>query len=308
MNKNKVIVALIGFGEWGKNYLQTLRSMSEIEVRYVYSKSRKRDGNTSLTNDYEKILLDKEIVAVIIATPQNTHYDRAKKAFMSKKDVLLEKPMATNSGECLDLIKLAKKQKRILMIGHIFIYHSAIIKIKDMINKGIVGDVRGIQSIRNSKIKKAGDTNALWHLAPHDISIVNYLLDGTPNRIVSRGFEFEKNSQYDTVDIFLRYNSSTHVSIHTSWKEPEKIRKIIISGTKKIIVFDDTIEEKVKVFDTEDLEKYKIITTYGRSPLERECLHFVECIRKRSRPITDGESGYVNTKILEEVGENLILN
>lgn len=296
-------IALIGCGYWGRNYIKTLKKIKGLELIWIHNHKtmvQKRDlpPTSKFTLKYSDIIRDKTVDAVIIATPPSTHFKLAKTALEHGKDVLLEKPFTDNSQEAKKLCRISKKQKKIIMVGHIFLYNSAINKLKAEIEKGALGDIYYIYSNRSGYGPMNADTDIIWSLASHDISIINYLINQYPIRSTSKGYKI-LNKKEDTADIILDFKSKTKAFLHLSRVEPLKKREIIIVGSKKTAVFNDLKKDKLLIFENSNRNKSKKINLSDRSPLENQCLHFLDCIENRKKPLTDCEEGYKNVKAIE---------
>ena len=302
-------VSLIGCGYWGRNYIKTLLDTEGVKLRWLYNKYEDLEidlpKGAKFTKNYNLILEDKETDAVILATPPKTHFDIAKKFLENGKDVLVEKPVTCDSNLALKLHKIAEKNSRVLMVGHIFLYNPAIRVLKEIINGGRegLGKILYFYSRRVSLGPIREDISSMWNLAPHDISIINFLTEKVPKRISARGACFLKEGIEDVVDLNLEYDNGISAFVHVGWLEPLKRRDLIIIGDKKTAYFDDTVPNKIRVF--EGLEEKNIKIYQKKSPLKQECLHFLECVRERKKPLTDGYNGYVITKILEFAEKSL---
>ncbi|MGC8814137.1 Gfo/Idh/MocA family protein [Dictyoglomus sp.] len=309
-------IGLIGLGYWGKNILRNLyelnvlRSACDFDKR-VIEERRKDFPDVNYTQKIEDILQDQEITAVAIATPAVTHYDLAKRALLSGKDVFVEKPMTVSLKEGEDLVKLAEERGKILMVGHILKYHPAVVKMEEMVKRGDLGDIMYIYSHRLNVGKVRTDENAWWSLAPHDISLILELTGEIPVKVYSQGFGFITKGIEDGVLAALEFESGIKAHIFVSWWHPFKEQKLVVIGTKGMIVFDDTTKEKLflyphKVeynngFPMAKKEEMQIIPVENEEPLKLELLHFIECVKERRRPKTDGYEGLRVLKILEQV-------
>ncbi len=293
-------VALVGCGYWGKNYLRTLEQIPELKLAWVCNR-RPLDKNLTLppdckfTKNYRDILTDETVQGVIIATPATTHHTLARQALEQGKDVLVEKPLTTNSKEALALERLAQKHERVLMVGHIFLFNPALLKLKELMARRELGPINHIYSQRSGPGPRAKDVDVLWHLAPHDIVIANFLIGQTPLAVTAT------RAGVDAVTATLQYKTTT-VFTYVSWNEPVKTRQTIVVGSKKTALFDDVAETKLKVYDTADPSQVSYPPLAASpSPLEQECRHFLDCLRTRKKPLADGRAGYENVKILEEL-------
>jgi len=267
-------------------------------------------------------LLDSQIDAVAIATPPRTHHQIAKDALLHDKHALVEKPLAMSSSEAEELIDIAQQHDKVLMVGHTFEYNPAVWKIKDLISTGEIGEVYYVYSNRVNLGRVQSDINALWSIAPHDISILLYLLETLPVEVSARGASYLNQDVEDVVFVTLAFPHNIMAHIQASWLDPSKVRQMTIVGSKKMIVYDDVASEgKIRIYDKgvyrkgEDIYgefQYKLhsgdihIPKIDMSePLRNECAHFIECIREGKRPRTDGKSGLRVVRVLEAADHSL---
>ena len=303
-------IALIGCGKWGKNYTNALQNIEEVNLSWVYNKSNdpmiELPADTGFTKDYHRILDDKRVDAVIISTPPGTHYRYSREALEAGKDVLVEKPMTLNSADSREIADLADKGKRILMVGHLFLYNPAIIELKKFVKNGELGEVLYFNSQRTGKGPFRSDISVMWDQAVHDISVLNFLKNDTPIKITARGISFLNNNIEDVVALDMEYSDGSRGLVYASWYEPEKIRKTTIVGSKKTVIFDDCSKAKLRVFDNIDIEKPPLSLDPGCiSPLENQCIQFVKSIKAREKPISDGHLGHSIVQILEHAQKSL---
>ncbi len=250
-------VSQIGVGYWGPNLLRNLVSNKRCKVSTVVEISSKRcDYVTGLypaiqvIDDVNVMLADESIDAVVIATPVSTHFKLAMKALEAGKHILVEKPLARNVYEIEQIGKLAKKRDLVAMVGHTFLFNSAVRFVKELINLGEVGDIRYINSQRLNLGRIRSDVDALWNFAPHDISIIQYWLgDPEPISVVRRGMDFIQNGVDDVVFLNIVYPNKIMANIHVSWLDPNKVRCITVVGSKKMVVYDDVAENKISIYD-----------------------------------------------------------
>jgi len=278
------------------------------------------------TQNYLDILEDKDIKAVVIATPANTHYRLAKAALLSGKHVLVEKPIAIRTSDAKDLIRIARIKKRVLMVGHTFKFNPGIKALKELIKNRKLGEIYYIYSRRTNLGPLRKDVNAMWDLAPHDISIISYLLNSQPQDVTARGKKFLAHNLEDVVFMTLTYPRKIFVHVQVSWLDPRKVREIIVVGSKRMAVFDDlNASEPIKVYDKSVAKKhfkqdyrsfreFRMIIKEGktysphvisREPLRVECQHFIACIRKNKKPFTDGKDGLSVLSVMEALQKSL---
>ncbi|MEM3091827.1 MAG: Gfo/Idh/MocA family oxidoreductase [Candidatus Pacearchaeota archaeon] len=302
-------VGLIGLGPWGRNYINTIEKINGIELNWICSPNRNLEEFSKkyrVTKNYNDILKDKQTDSVIISTPPTTHYSLIKKALLAEKDVLVEKPITLSSKEALELHHLSMEKLKVLMVGHQFLYHPAVKELKRIILNGDLGELRYFYSNRSNPEPSRSDISVLWDFAPHDISLINYLTGNLPIRVMAEGKKILKSRIENLVDISLTYPGNISSFIHLSWAASKKIRKILVVGSKKIIIFDDLFEEKLKIYELEQKEeRYYTPVLDKRTPLELQCLDFLYCTTNRKKPLSDGYEGYINIKILEIIEESI---
>lgn len=304
-------IGLAGLGPWGYNYLKTIKKIPDIELKWIYSPNRKNEKNLpkscQLVNDYNILLEDNQLDSIIISTPPSTHYELAKKGLLAGKDVLVEKPMTLFSNQALELKNISESESRILMVGHIYLYNPAVLELKRRIDKGELKNIVSFYSNISNLNPSRQDINVMWDFAPHSISLINFLVGQNPLSVNAHaegiGLKIENE-----VNLILTYPNNVKGLIHNSWVGSKKEREMTILETKKKIIFDDLSEEKLKIYSF-STKKEKPLPIYDkRSPLELQCLHFLECVKKRKRPLTNGYEGYINVKILEEAQKSLKIN
>lgn len=330
MNKKIVKIALIGYGYWGPNLIRNFSKLQNVEVKYIcdlseykLAKAINKFTTLKITTDFSVILNDDDVDAIIIATPIHTHFLIAKEALLSKKHVLVEKPITTSIKDAEELIQIAQKNNLRLMVDHTFVYTSAIRKIKDIIDSGQLGDILYFDSERVNLGLIQNDVNVIWDLAPHDISIINYLFDDKIESIFATGTRHVNKSSEELAHITLQYKSGLVCHIHVSWLSPVKIRRITIGGSKKMILLDDVDpSEKVKIYDKRidiesNLEKETPFTPIYRGgditiplldqkeALYEEAKHFIDCIINEKKPLTDGKEGLEVVRILEATDRSI---
>tara|TARA_Y100000590_G_scaffold415658_1_gene513664 strand:+ start:19705 stop:20727 length:1023 start_codon:yes stop_codon:yes gene_type:complete len=330
-SKNKITVAQIGVGYWGPNLLRNLDEASKFEVYKVADISSKRRSFVSslypkiaVTGNIEEILDDSKIEAVLIASPVESHYELSMKVLESGKHVLVEKPMATMVEEVDRIGVLAARNDLIAMVGHTFLYNPAVGAVKEIIDSGELGDVRYIYSQRVNLGRIRSDVDALWNLAPHDISIVQYWLgELTPISIKRSGMAYVQPGIEDVSFLNLEYPENILVNIHVSWLDPRKVRRITVVGSEKMVIYDDLAEEKVVVYNkgidrmailgenmdfdsisnnsfNHRLGKARSVQISWQEPLKLEIDHFADCILRRTKCRTDPEHARSVVSVLEK--------
>src|SRR3989344_4806491 len=244
------MIGLIGCVFWGPNFAriagENLKWCSDLDSKRL-AKIKETNPHVKTTLNYEELLADKEVKAVIIATPANTHFKLASAALEAGKHVLIEKPLATSSEQAEELAKKAKEKNLVLMVGHTFEYNSAVVKLKECIQKPEFGKIYYLYTTRVNLGQIRGDVNAMWNLAPHDISISNFLLDSEPIAVRAQGRKYIQDDMEDVVFLTLEYPQDILVHIHVSWLDPAKIRRLVVVGSNKMAIFDDLKENKIEL-------------------------------------------------------------
>lgn len=321
-------LGLIGGGYWGKNLIRefnntnTLHTICDINEEAL-KKYNELYPHVKTTKSWDDVLINDEISAVCIALPAEMHFTFAKKSLLADKDVYVEKPITLDINEAEELVKIAKQNDKILMVGHLLHYHPCIEKIKEMIKEGKIGKVKNIVANRlNLGIFRVQE-NVLWSFAPHDISVVlNLCGDKLPDSVQCIGKDHITKGIHDVTNSILKYNDK-YVNINVNWLNPYKEQKMSIIGEKGMILFDDTAKENKLTFFpeyinfTQDVNHYPIpVKNNGefvdvdlsKSPLLKECEHFINCCQTRSKPITDGEEGLRVLKVLNGLQTSLESN
>ncbi len=301
-------VAVIGCGKWGKNLARNFYNLEHLHTicdlrREQLEEARKTYKGVEVTTDYQKVLDNPDIDAVVISTPSKTHYPLAKMAMQAGKHVYVEKPMATSCVETQELFMMSQELDRVLMVGHLLLYHPAVNRLKQLIEEGYLGHIKYIQSDRLNFNPFRQDKSVIWDLAPHDLSMMCYLLNLEPEAIISvNGHRTSTDGLVDVTHIELAFPGGTAGHIHNSWIHPTKQVKLIVRGSERTAILDDTLEQgKLQIFRKEDetvpIKEFPEYLTI--EPLKLECQHFINCIRLHKMPKTDGFNGYNVVKILE---------
>jgi len=309
-------LAVIGCGYWGENLVRSFHSLGSLyaicdadggRLKSFIEKYPKAMSYASI----ERLLKEPKIDAVVIATPATTHYAIAKSALSRDKDVFVEKPMAMNPREAEELVALAHEKQRILMVGHLLEYHPAMTKLKDMIGKGELGKIYYIHSSRLKLGKFRKEEGVHLSFASHDMSIILSLLGETPCEVEAQRASFLTPNVDDITVMTMSFPGGAKAHIFASWFHPYKQQRLVVIGSKAMAVFDDMAEHKlilqpceIKRKEGQDMVVKKsgdgVIKLEDAEPLTLECAHFIECIRTRARPMTDGESGLKVLRALEE--------
>jgi len=308
-------VALVGAGYWGKNILRNLWELGALRYAYDSSPDRVRElksqyPDVHFAESIDEIKSDPEVFGVCIATPASTHYNLVKDFLLAGKDVFVEKPLSLSTQEAEELVEIAEKHNRILMVGHILRYHPAVRKLKELIKLGEIGELQYIYSNRLNIGKLRTEENILWSFAPHDISVILYLVGDEPERVYAYGGCYIQPHIYDVTVTILEFPRNIKAHIFVSWLHPFKEQKLVVVGSKNMAVFDDTSKEKLSLYPhkikwvngvipvAEKAERV-VIDVEEKEPLKEELRHFLECISTRKRPLTDGKEGLQVLRVLE---------
>jgi len=316
----KVNVAVIGTGGWGKNLVRNFSELGVLKTvcdasEELLKTHKSRYPGISFTNSYEDVLKDPEIQGVVIATPAATHYEIAKETLLAGKNTYVEKPLALQIEEAKELIALADKSNCILMVGHILRYHPAVNKLKELIDLGELGKIQYVYSNRLNIGKIRTEENILWSFAPHDISVILFLLNETPKSVSATGGNYLQENIADVTLTTMDFPSGVKSHIFVSWLHPFKEQKLIVVGDKKMGVFDDLTKEKLFLYPHKiewqnrhpvaSKAEVEIIPLEEAEPLKMECKHFIECIHNNQTPITDGYEGLRVLEILSAAQRSL---
>lgn len=312
-------VGVIGCGYWGPNIVRNFEALKDCKVEMVadlspenLEKIKKFHSRVKTTQNYRDILKDPEITAVAIITQAASHYGFVKESLEAGKHVFVEKPMTINAWQGKDLVLLAEKKKRILMVGHVFEYNPAVNKIKEILKRGDLGKILFIYSKRVSLGPVRSDVSCLWDFAFHDISIITYLLGKNPTGVWAWGKAFLKKGPEDLGFINLEFSNNVSCHIEVSWLYPVKERGMTIIGEKKMLVYNDLDKAKpISIYDY-NIKTWKILNiSYPKVEVEEslylECRHFIDCLKRNKIPLTDGKRGVKVVEILEAVQKSLDL-
>lgn len=302
-------VAVIGCGYWGKNLVRIFEGLNSLNVAC--------DVKFKVNNDYKKVLKSLLVQAVVIATPVSTHFQIAKDALLANKDVFVEKPLAMNYEEGKELVYLAHKKRLILMVGHILAYHPAIVALKRLVSEGRFGQIYYIYSNRLNLGRLRTEENVLLSFAPHDISVILALAGEEPHEVFSHEASFVNKGIGDTTVTIMKFPSGIKAHIFISWLHPYKEQKLVVVGSKAMVLFDDLTTEKLFIYphkvSFQDGEipivqkaEYELLPELlnHTEPLRLECEHFVKCIETRCQPITDGHEALGVLRVLDRCQEN----
>jgi len=319
---NKITIAQIGLGKWGINLLRNFGALSDCFVKYgcdldskQFDKFRKEYPSTIFIDDYSKILEDAEVEAVVIATPAPEHYEVAKRSLEKGKHIFVEKPITLEIEHAEELVVLAKKANKKIMVGHLLLYHPVIRELKRLIDSDELGKIYYIYTQRLNLGRIRNTENAMWSLAPHDISVLLYLFGIFPSSVSALGSSFVQKGIEDLAFLNVRFPDGEIGHIHVSWLDPTKTRKTIIAGNKKMAIFDELAGSKSltlldKGVDINQKNRLRIgkeenIKIGDGQPLALECRHFIDCINSGSEPLSNGENGLAVLKILSAADRSL---
>lgn len=323
MERRHSFVGLIGLGYWGQNLLRelsdlgVLRTACDMDKRVIADKE-KLYPRVKFSVSFTELLNDPSIEAIAIATPATTHYGLVKKALLAGKDVFVEKPLSLTVKEGSELANIAVEKKRILMVGHILQYHPAIIKLKEMVRAEDLGKIRYIYSNRLNIGKLRTEENILWSFAPHDISVILMLLEEEPVRVDAFGGNYISRGINDVTMTTMEFAKGVKGHIFVSWLHPFKEQKLVVVGSKGMAVFDDVSEEKLFLYPHKIEWKdgkipvakkadFQVVPCLRGEPLKLELEHFIECIRDRQNPKTDGREALRVLRVLEEAEKSLLV-
>ncbi len=323
MKINDLKIAVIGAGRWGKNHVRTANSLLTSDQIIVLDFDESRSSivqdineNITFTTNISDIVDDSDISGVIVSTPAETHYDITRKFLEAGKNVLVEKPISLTVEEAEHLAKMADEKKLKLMVGHVLLYHPAVLKIKEEIDQGRIGNLQYIYSNRLNLGAIRSEENILWSFAPHDISVIQFLTKEEPSYVTANGATFVQTGIEDTTLTYLEYPGGVKAHIFVSWLHPFKEQRLVLVGSNGMIVFDDTLQEgKLKFYkkgfskSKEGIEKfdndYEIISHDIKMPLTEEHNHFYDCIINDNTPRTDGYHALEVLRILQRATDQL---
>lgn len=322
-------VAIIGYGYWGPNLVRNFAGVENCKVKYVVDFREERLALVKRTypgvmtsSDADAVIADPEVDALIIATPVFAHYPLAKKALEHGKHVLIEKPMTATIKEAEELIGMAKTKQLMLMVDHTFLYTGAIKKMKELIDTNTLGTIQYFDSTRINLGLFQPDVNVLWDLAPHDISMLLYLITEKPYSVNATGVSHTKNGIENIAYLTVNYKSSFIAHFSCSWTSPVKLRTMLLGGDKKMVVFNDLEpSEKIRIYDTgyhykSDEDKKRLLVDYRTGDVHipklemKEALSgmandFISCIRNGGEPISNANLGLEVIRILEAAQESI---
>lgn len=330
MRKEKMNLALVGFGYWGPNLLRNFLMTKEAQVAAVCDKDPEKLGRISYpgilkTEKFDDLLDNDKIDAIVLAIPTELHYPCAKKALEAGKDVWVEKPLTDSTQKAMELHQLALEKERVLFVDHTFVYNPAVQKMREVIDKGLLGNLFYYDSTRVNLGLIQKDINVVWDLAPHDLSILNYLVRQTPVEISAFGACHTKMGREEMAYVHLRYENGMIAHFNFNWLSPVKIRRIIVGGSQRLLVYDDgETTEKIKLYDKGvnvderlgEEGKYRFMVNYRMGdmtapyvehtePLLVACRSFVNAALHRTPSLSDGMAGVQVVQLLETINTSL---
>lgn len=315
----------IGVGYWGPNLIRNFASLENVSLEKVadldqtaLDRIRKAYPKVNFTTNPDDIL-DSDLDAVCVSTGAQTHYEITKKALLADKHVFCEKPLTLKSSDAQELVEIAEQRNLRLMVGHLMLYHPAVRKLKTLIDSGKLGEVFYVNSMRVNLGIARSNENALWSLCPHDLSIILYLFgDSLPVGVSATGKDFLTPGVEDIVFASLFFNEKKMAHVRASWLDPEKIRRVKVTGSRGIAIFDDVgrdsevrfLEDWIEPKGNGEFAYHKsdnaeVFELEKVEPLRLECEHFVECVIEEKRPLTDGRNGAHVVAILERAEQSL---
>lgn len=326
-------VGIVGLGYWGPNLVRCFSDLENCKLTTVCDRDydqllRIKDRYPSVypIEDFDA-LLDRDLVdALVIATPTATHYDLAKRALEHGLHVFVEKPLAQTSQQCNELIEIANLRDLRLFVGHVFLHSAPVLKLREIVESGELGNINYISSRRLNLGPVRKDVSALFDLAPHDISMMLYLLNQAPTSVSCSGFDRLNPGIHDVCNLTMNFEGNRMGMVHVSWLDPRKERVLTVVGDKKMAVYDDLEQEKIKIFDkgidtpagtSGDFADFQLSYRYGgsyspyvneREPLKAECQEFLRCIEQGVTPLTDGVNGLRVVEVLEAAHTSLLEN
>ena len=313
-SQSKRKVAVVGVGYWGKNLVRNFDTLGALAAlcdsdKSLEENSKKKYPEARFYSKYSDVLADPTIRGIALATPAVAHFEMAKAALEADKDVLVEKPLATDVKHGEELVKLSESKSRILMVGHILRYHPAILKLQKLIHDGHLGKINYLYSNRLNIGKIRTEENILWSFAPHDISVMLSLLNEMPSHVSCRGGAYLSSRVTDVTLSHFEFPSGVQAHIFVSWLHPIKEQKLVVVGSEKMAVFDDMAEHKLVLYPHKVEWKNRIPTAVkadgenveleDREPLRAECQHFLDCMDSRMSPVSDGSEGLRVLRVLD---------
>ena len=317
---NSAKVGIVGCGYWGKNLVRVFSELGSLAAICDSDASRleelRHSYSVAATNRFEELLAMPDVQGLVIAAPAAQHYGLAKQALVAGKDVFVEKPLALRVEDGEELVQLAQHRSRILMVGHLLHYHPAIVALRRLIHEGELGRIEYVSSSRLNLGRLRMEEDILWSFAPHDISAIVHLLKENPSSVAAQGASYLNHPISDVTLTILSFESGVKAHIFVSWLHPFKEQKLVVVGNRKMAVFDDTQTETKLVLYPHRIDwinrvpvarkmEGEVVRLPQEEPLKVECAHFLECLKERKKPNTDGENGLAVLKILHMASESI---
>ena len=323
-------VAVIGCGYWGPNLVRNFNSLSECQVKVVCDIDNQRLAHIEslysgikTSTDFNLVVNDADIDAIAIASPVRFHHEMAKKSLQAGKHTFIEKPLASSTAECRELIEIAKSNGLTIIVGHTFVYSPPVRKVKEIVRRGALGEIQYISARRLNLGLFQKDINVTWDLAPHDISIILYVLGRYPISVNCQGTAHVNPDIEDITTLTLNFDNGCFATIQSSWLDPNKIREMTFVGSQRMLVYNDVEpNEKIKIYDKrvetppyyDTFAEFHYSYHYGDmyspylkqyEPLKMECQHFLDCIKTGEKPESCGDEGLKVVEILEAASRSL---
>jgi predicted dehydrogenase len=323
-------VAVIGCGYWGPNLIRNFRSLPECNLVAVCDMKQERLSHMRnvyagirVTSDFKEVIEDPEIDAIAVATPVYSHFDLASQSLQAGKHTFIEKPMASSSAECRELVELAANNNLTLMVGHTFVYSTPVRKIKEIVDYGDIGELLYVTSQRLNLGLFQKDINVAWDLAPHDVSIILFVMGHAPSSVNCQGKAHMRSGVEGVTNMSLNFSNGGFATVQSSWLDPNKVRRMTFVGSKRMILYDDNEPlEKIKIYDKrvevpphyDTFAEFQYSYHYGDmyapylnsvEPLKVQCQHFLDCIKTGEKPLSSGIEGLQVVQVLEAASESL---
>lgn len=324
-----VNLAVVGCGRWGVNYVRVFEELAGSRVEWAFDRDEpslkkvvQRFPTVKAARALAEITRCSTIDAVVVATPASEHYAIVRQCLAAGKHVLVEKPLALTAEESEEMIGLAEREGKILMVGHTFLFNPGVRRLREYITDTSFGRMYYLHATRTNMGPIRQDVNALWDLAPHDVSIFNYVLGGLPLWVSATGARLFDNSREDVGFMTLGYPDNVIANIHVSWADPYKVREIVAVGSRRRVTFNDLESlERIKIFEkgvvmdsAESYGEFRLLMRDGdilsprvetREPLKEQCAHFLECLAGEGRPVSDGRTGLEVVRVMLAADESM---
>lgn len=308
-------IAVIGCGLWGRNIVRNFYNLNVLDIvcdmdEENLKKVTEQYPGVKVTKDFREILNNPNITSVAVVTPSHTHFKIVKAVLEAGKNVYVEKPISTVAQEAKDLMELAQSKNLVLMVGHLLLYHPAVNRLKMLIEEGALGEIVYAQSDRLNVNYFKNDRSVMWDLAPHDVSMMSYVIGKEPKRVISAvGASSDRNDIMDITHLTIEFEGGAIGQISDSWITPRKHVQLLVRGTKATAILDDTVmENKLVIFDNfvKDATQNIKLDYLEIEPLKLECQHFISCCETGKNARSGGDNGLMVTSILEEAEQVML--